>query len=90
MPQAWGGAKPRCAHLHIDMSKISEDKDLRTNLFGADSDLISMRNEDSSRIMSSDMVDVYFKSQDALLVKGVQGGRTYEIDVDVITSITWC
>jgi len=86
IPHSLGGAKPRCAYLDIDSSKISADS--RSTLFSADGD--------SSNIRRSDAVDVYYAGDNWLLVKiapsQIPGPlkETFEIDRDVITSITWC
>jgi hypothetical protein len=80
IPQAFGGAKPRCAQLDVDMSKISTD--FRSALFSAD--------VDTSTIRRSDAVDVYYVGDNWILVKRAPSTETYEIDRDVITSITWC
>jgi hypothetical protein len=68
IPQTFGGAKPRCAYLDVDPSKISAAS--KNVLFSTDGDSISTINGDSpSMVMRSDKVDVYFVGDNWLLVK---------------------
>jgi hypothetical protein len=59
IPQALGGASPRCAYLEGDTSKISSK--LKTELFG-------VKGEESG-VMRSPKVDIYHAGDNWLLVK---------------------
>jgi hypothetical protein len=91
IPHSLGGAKPRCAYLDVDISKISADS--RSVLFSV--------GEDTSTIRRSDAVDVYYAGDNWLLVKKApamewvffgtaEAQPTYEIDRDAINTIIWC
>jgi hypothetical protein len=80
-----GGVKPRCAHLDVDISKISADS--RAALFSTDGDTDTIRR--------SDAVDVYYAGDNWILVKKaptaeLNDSGTYEIDRDTINAIIWC
>jgi hypothetical protein len=59
-----GGAKPRCAHLDVDISKILPGS--RSALFSADGD--------ASTIKRSEEVGVYYAGDNWVLVKKVPAG----------------
>ena len=139
VPEAFGGANPRCAYLDVDTTKIS--KPLRIDLSyitlkdavkrlrltedtvrrwmgsgelpstkmpgGQESTLLdvvelpddfliagdatSIINKDpKNTIIRSEPVGVFYATQDRLMVKRFETGRTFEIDRDVVTSIAWC
>jgi hypothetical protein len=85
IPHSLGGAKPRCAYLDVDISKISADS--RSTLFSVDGDRSTTRR--------SEALDVYYAADNSVLVKKaptteLEDSDTYEIDRDAINAIIWC
>jgi hypothetical protein len=85
IPHSLGGAKPRCAHLDVDISKISADS--TSALFSTDGG--------TSIIRRSDALDIYYAGDNWILVKKappaeLKDSDTYEIDRDAINAIIWC
>jgi hypothetical protein len=86
IPQAVGGAKPRCALLDSDKSKLSADS--RAALFSRDGG-------SESTTIRSDEVEVYHAGDTWVLVKKAlateqRDTNTYEINREAINAIVWC
>jgi hypothetical protein len=85
IPQEFGGVQPRNAYLDITLDSASSEtlKEIAPEVTPAA----------DSMLVRSEMVDVYFVGSQTLLVKAHgQKGRdtpTYEIQRDVIKTITW-
>lgn len=87
IPQEFGGARPRCALLDVKSIEISSE--LKGALFHLSS------NTTNTDIIRSNQVDVYFSSNEFMLVKphsktAQSEITTYEIPKSVVQVVTWC
>jgi hypothetical protein len=93
LPQALGGAKPRCAQFDVPPAALS--KSLVHALFAKQGAGVDA----ASRPLRSDAVLVYYSGSDALLFKlpadetgagATSAGATFELKRTAIGAISWC
>jgi hypothetical protein len=84
LPQEFGGMRPRCAYIDIEISKIS-DKTLKEVFI--DSVIVNNPN-----VIRSERVDVLYVGSEVIIIKPQSSitQTVYEIRKENISSIVWC